>query len=185
MKLNLLLLLFIVGLTGLYTYLSDKKTTTQQGAKNIASVENKAQDFSFTTLQGDKENLSNLISNQKGQVVILHFWASWCTPCLKELPTLIDLAKNSPDNIKILAMAVQDTPAKIKNFLNKIEKDIPDNFVIGLDPDKAISDKKYGTIKLPETYIIDPQMTIFEKITGADENWADESWMNKLKQLSK
>ena len=98
---------------------------------------------------------------------------------MEELPQLIKLAKDNPDEIKILAIAVEDKPENIERFLNKISKNNKlDNFIIGLDPDKTISTTIFNTAKLPETYMLNPDLSLFEKIIGAQENW-EEIWKNQ------
>lgn len=158
---NILILLFIITMTAAWTYFSN-----EQISKNSLPSE-KVSDFKFETLKNEKYSLYDL----KGKPVFLHFWATWCAPCIEELPQLIDLAHAQPEKITIIAIAVNDKKKDIQRFLTKTQKDIPDNFIVGLDPEKAISKDLYKTIKLPETYILTPDLVLLEKITGPKDRW--------------
>lgn len=173
MKTNILILMLIILATGAWTYLSDMPSNTFQAPQEIVN------DFEFKTLRDKNSSLFDY----KDNVILLHFWATWCAPCVEELPKLLDLAKNNPEKITIIAIAVADKKQSIQRFLNKIKKSQPDNFIIGLDSDRQISKDSYGTTKLPETYIITPKFRLFEKITGADNNWDSKDWKNNLNEL--
>lgn len=136
-------------------------------------------DFNYETLTGAKGNLYD----HEGKPIILHFWATWCAPCLKELPTLLELAENQKDLI-ILAVAVNDKTAKIQHFLNKMEKPLPTNFFVIEDTDKTISENLYKTYKLPESFLIHPDLSLARKVIGAQENWNNTEWNNEINDLS-
>ena len=158
---NLLTLTFIVSAILAWTYLSNTDERTSQ--QNLQLVEN----FAFQDLNNKKHTLYDY----KDQRIILHFWATWCAPCVKELPELIDLANKHPDNLSIIAIAVADRPKEIEKFISKTGRRTADNFIIGLDPNKAISKEIYNTVKLPESYILTPSLMLKEKITGAYSSW--------------
>jgi len=70
-------------------------------------------DFSLPDLQGQPFASAQL----QGQVVVLHFWASWCLPCLKEMP-LLDKAQRASDKLRVVGIAI-DTPAEAGRYLAK------------------------------------------------------------------
>ncbi len=158
---NILTLLAIIIATALWTYFSDTKPI-----KRTSALE-KVPNFEFNDITETKHALYDF----QGRVVLLHFWATWCAPCLEELPDLIDLAQTQSEEMTVIAIAVQDKPDDIQRFLTKTKRNIPENFIVGLDPNQVISKNIYETIKLPETYIIDLQLTLSEKITGAKNDW--------------
>ena len=169
MKINIIILSCLVFSTLIWTYFSNNDMPQQQHA--VQTIPN----FTFQNLQNETIELNDF----KGTPILVHFWASWCAPCLEELPQLIKLAKDNPDDVTILAIAVEDKPADIERFLNKISKNYkPGNFIIGLDPNKAISTQIFNTVKLPETYMLNPDLSLFEKIIGAQENW-ETIWNNQ------
>ena len=158
---NLLVLALIVSAALTWTYFSNTNERTAQPKSQLVT------DFTFQDLNNKKHTLYDY----KRQQIILHFWATWCAPCVKELPELIELANKNPDSLSVIAVAVADTPKDIEQFLSKTKKRTADNFIIGLDPKKAISKQIYNTTKLPESFIITPSLTLKEKIVGAYEGW--------------
>ena len=131
----------------------------RQGESSVAGK--KADDFAME-LNGKPEHLTDL----RGKVVVLNFWASWCAPCIEETPSLIDLQKRiASRNGVILGVSVDEDPSAYEKFL----KDQHINYLTYLDPSKKIA-ADYGTSMWPETYIIDRQGVIIRKIIGP-QNW--------------
>ncbi len=170
MNKNILVLLLIIIATGMWTYSSNKKI-----AKNSLNPE-KVSNFEFQSIKNTEHSLSDF----EGQPILLHFWATWCAPCIEELPKLINLAESEPEKVTIIAIAVNDKSKDIQRFLSKTTSNIPNNFIIGLDPDKSISKDIYGTIQLPETYILTSDLILLEKIIGSKDNWDDYYGKNNL-----
>lgn len=98
----------------------------------------------------------------KHKLVVLNFWASWCPPCLKELPSLIELAGRYPEGVVVLAVLTSDQFAKARSIMGQLNP--PANFIFMHDFQN--SSKLFGTSKLPETYIIRNGYEIMEKISG-------------------
>lgn len=172
MKINFLILIALLIATASITFLSEnilpKKT-----------IEKPAINFDYKTL----DNKNNSLKNHEGKTILLHFWASWCAPCLIEFPTLVNLAKNQKDLI-VLAVAVNDKKPDIRKFLKKLNQPIPSNLEIAMDPKKEISKNLYGTTKLPETYVISSTFSITEKVVGPQKDWDDRRWNQKIQRLS-
>jgi cytochrome c biogenesis protein CcmG, thiol:disulfide interchange protein DsbE len=82
-------------------------------------------------------------------VSLVHFWASWCPPCIKETPDLQKLALDfsSRKDFSIVMVAVQDTSDKVRNLLG------PGADMVLYDPKWEVANR-YGTDKLPETYLV-------------------------------
>lgn len=173
MKINILLFFLCVALGLGWTIYHDQK---QLGTIPLKP----APEFTYKMIS----NETAALHDHKGQVTLIHFWATWCPPCLKELPTLIDLA-HSEEDLVVLAVAVNDSEDKINRFLKKIEKILPDNFIVALDADQKISKDLYGTVKLPESFLLNPAHQISRKIIGAEENWNSDLWKKKIKNASK
>ena len=159
MKINMLILAVVLTLAGLWTYLDQKKQSPNRSTPTYA-------DFELNALNGKKHTFYDY----KARITLVHFWATWCTPCLKELPELIELASRNPKKITVLAFAVADKPEEIHAFLSKANA-IPPNFIIGLDTNKNISENIFGTEELPETFILSSKLTLKDKITGAHDDW--------------
>ncbi len=127
-----------------------------------------APDFTFTDLQGRKGDLAAF----KGKIVILHFWATWCAPCVSELPKLLKTAAEMDKDIVVLAVSSDKSPADISKFLKLHTHDIAKNASIYMiwDKDRAITHDLYQTFAYPETILIDRAGMMVRKIPG-DADW--------------
>lgn len=180
MKLNLLILSLILAIATLLTLWSNKHFLTMETAVTTDHTYGPAPLFSYTALNGQKGKLED----HAGKIIMVHFWASWCAPCIIEFPDLIDLAQAEKENLVVLAVTVDENKADIEKFMAQVKKTLPDNFLIIQDAQKNISKKLYGTVKLPETFVIKPDLTITEKITGPQKSWNSRSWRKKITRLS-
>ena len=113
----------------------------------------------------------------RGQVVLLNFWATWCAPCLEEMPSLIELAQAVPQ-VKIVAVATDADPAVYSGYMSRH----PLPFLTVLDA-AQVSNVKYGTYRFPETYIIDKTGTIRRKFIGA-QDWTSPEIVGELRRLA-
>jgi len=103
-------------------------------------------DISMKTEQGEIK-----LSDFKGKVVYLDFWASWCIPCRKSFPWMIEMQKRyGNEGFKIIAVNLDEEQDKVKSFLEKI----PANFTIAYDP-KGITAKTFKLKGMPSSYLID------------------------------
>ena len=108
-----------------------------------------AQNLNLSLL--DMQNNQHNLTSYKGKVVLLNFWASWCPPCVHEIPSMVRLKKSMRDkSFEILAVNLGEEHADIASFLNKNNV----NFPVLLDPKgKAVKDWK--VFAYPSTYLID------------------------------
>ena len=124
------------------------------------------QNFDFETLDGADFALYDF----KNKPMIVHFWATWCPPCVVEFPELLTFANNNPD-IVVLAISVDKKDSQLHRFFKKNKLEIPENVLIVKDRDQKIMHEQFGTFQLPETYILSPNMVFQEKISGAYKDW--------------
>lgn len=111
-----------------------------------------APDFTLTTYDGKEYRLSDL----RGQVVIVNFWASWCIPCHDEAPALQRVHERYQDRgVVLLGVAYTDTDTNALAFMNQYSITYPN----GPDIGTRISDR-YNIVGVPETFIIDQQGNI-------------------------
>jgi cytochrome c biogenesis protein CcmG, thiol:disulfide interchange protein DsbE len=130
----------------------------RQGEASIAG--RTAEDFTFDA-NGKPRHLSDL----RGKVVVLNFWASWCGPCVEELPALNRLQHYiASRGGVILGVSVDADPAAYEKFL----KDQGLVFTTYRDPSQKI-EHDYGTSMIPETYIIDRHGRIARKVIGPQQ----------------
>lgn len=121
-----------------------------QTAFAAAKVGDRASDFSLPTLDGGKVKLSEL----KGKIVLVDFWASWCVPCRKELPALDALQKKYADAGKpvvILAVNIDKDRVNAEKLLAAIKIGA---LKILLDPDGKVAGA-YDVPTMPSSFIID------------------------------
>jgi thiol-disulfide isomerase/thioredoxin len=91
------------------------------------------------------------LASERGRVVLVHFFATWCEPCREELPALRRLvARAEPGSLAVLAIAVADVDLRVERFLQTI----PVNFPVLLDRDRAVA-KAWTIWTLPSTVILD------------------------------
>lgn len=132
----------------------------------LAVVEGKkARDFTLPDLNGGKVTLSDL----RGKVVLLNFWATWCPPCREEMPSMESLHKKyEGKDMVVLAVAIDRKGEKIvRPFIE--EKGF--TFPVLIDKKGDVSDS-YGVFAVPTTYIIGKDGTVLEKVQGAAD-WFD------------
>ena len=122
-----------------------------------------AADFTLRDLDGKLHKLSDY----RGKVVFLNFWATWCPPCRAEIPSMERL--NEVLSSKDFVMLAINTDEEVKD-LEAFVKETPHNFTVLSDADGKIQ-KLYQVFKFPETFIIDRQGRIVEHIVGA-RDWS-------------
>jgi len=110
----------------------------------------------------DSQNKVTL-SQFHGQVVVLNFWATWCAPCVEEIPSLVEMQRRmKAKGVTVLAVSVDVDEGAYKQFV----KDHNVNLMTVRDP-SGKSNGLYGTFKFPETYIIDRNGVMRRKFIGA------------------
>ncbi len=113
--------------------------------------------FKLEAMDGQILNLSDL----KGQFVILNFWATWCVPCVKEMPEFQKAHQSLNQKVKIIGINLAESKEKVDKYI----KDHHINFTILLDDYGNVS-QEYEVVHLPVTYFITPDGVIREKIFG-------------------
>ncbi|PDW03831.1 TlpA family protein disulfide reductase [Candidatus Viridilinea mediisalina] len=127
---------------------------TQRGAVTIGAV---APDFRFHFSDGTTRQLSDL----RGQPVIINFWATWCLPCIEELPAFEEVYQEAEGAFAILAINRNELPAAIARFAPSVAVSFP----LIADPTGTIGDR-YTVTSLPTTYFIDSDGNIHARHVG-------------------
>lgn len=141
-------------------------------APHVGSV---APDFSLNDLTGKSVHLSEL----RGKVVLLNFWATWCPPCQEEVPALSRLnAAMTGQGFRMLTVSIDDGGSKaVESFFRKTGYRLPTL----LDSSGTVG-KMYGITGVPETFILDRHGVIRKKVVGP-LTWDDPSVINYLAEL--
>lgn len=149
----LLLFFLSIGLAGCY-----------HGSKP-SSIGKAAPDF--TVADSDRKVT---LSQLRGKIVVLNFWATWCPPCVEEMPSLVQMQKMMlPKGVVVLAVSVDDDADAYHNFLKEHGIDLLTVRDPGQQDDKGVVANvasSYGTFKFPETYIIDRDGVVQRKFIG-------------------
>lgn len=188
------LLYIILGVILVYIVMDFiTKEVTDRSKSNevqeISSVQNKggndssvdlsqiqyAADFELTTLDGDEIKLSEL----RGKKVIVNFWATWCPPCIEEMPDLQSFyEKNKDNNIEILAVNLtnlDDGEEAVRSFVTEYGLTFP----VPLDAEGEVG-TSYGVFTIPTSYILDEEGRIFQKVVGAMDEQMMEDMINSI-----
>jgi peroxiredoxin len=116
------------------------------------------------------------LASYRGKVVLLNFWASWCAPCIEELPSLLKLHHDDP-NLVVLAVSVDKDPEAYSRFIRNRHVDL----ITVRDPNETAA-SLYHTSMWPETYLIDRNGVIQRKFVGATD-WSDPEIRTYLRSL--
>jgi thiol-disulfide isomerase/thioredoxin len=116
------------------------------------------------------------LSKLRGRIVVLNLWATFCAPCIEELPSLLALQRQMPD-VAVVAVSMDTDPDIYQRFLVQHHVDV----LTVRDEDQRVN-ALYGTVQIPETYIIDRQGVLRRKFIGA-QNWTSPEITGYLSKL--
>lgn len=116
------------------------------------------------------------LASYRGRVVLLSFWATWCAPCVEEMPSLLELHHEQP-GLAIVAVSVDEDPEAYHRFLARYHVDL----ITVRDPAEKAA-HLYHSEMWPETYVIDRQGVIRRKFIGA-QDWTGPEIGAYLKSL--
>jgi peroxiredoxin len=168
---TVLLVLLLIGRVGM--------VHAQVGSLRLTDFDPRipAPDFAATSLSGETLSLLSL----RGRHVLVNFWATWCPPCLEEMPSLEALAQQFESHeLTVVAISSDEGgAATVAPFIEKLQLTFP----ILLDPDTKVAGS-YGAKNLPMTVLIDPQGRVTAAALGA-RDWGSSRAVEQLRQRMK
>ena len=142
--------------------------------EKITEVGDTAPNFTLTADDGKRVTRSEF----GGKLLVLNFWATWCGPCIEELPSLNEFQKQlAPSGVVVLGVSVDRNERPYRQFLKRVNV----GFRTARDPEAEIS-SSYGTFKYPETYVIDRDGKVVQKHIGP-RNWMDPKLLSDIRSM--
>jgi cytochrome c biogenesis protein CcmG/thiol:disulfide interchange protein DsbE len=142
--------------------------------EEVIEVGDAAPEFSIVADGGRTISLPNF----GGRLLVLNFWATWCPPCVSEMPSLSQFQKDfAAAGVVVLGVSVDRNERAYRRLIEQQKV----AFLTARDPEARIS-SRYGTFKYPETYLIDRNGKVVQKIIGP-ANWTDAGMINQVKAL--
>lgn len=157
----LVALTMVVAMLGLLAYAllkpDDDGEKIADGGYVVYERPEEARDFELTTFDGEAFKLSE----QRGSVLVLNFWASWCEPCKEEMPLLVNADGALGDDVQLVGINAQDSESSARDFIAEYRAE----YAMLRSGDGVAID--YGVTAFPETYVIDREGRIVAYFPGA------------------
>ena len=148
----------IVALCLLGIYVAGRRASSKPKA---SASGNSAPDFTLTDIDGKKLSLSDY----KGKVVLLDFWATWCTPCGEEIPHFVEMQqKYGSQGFQVVGISMDDDAKPVRDFYQKYKM----NYPVAVGDDK-LAQNFGGVMGLPVNIVIDREGRIVTKYLGATD----------------
>lgn len=165
-------------LIGVVAYMVSTNTSrTPREVVQPVVAGNLAPAFQLEDTNGNQVSLSDL----RGKVVLVNFWATWCPPCIEEMPSMETLNK-AMAGYDFVMLAI-NTEENGRNTVADFLKKTPYTFPVLYD-DKGVVQKRYGVFKFPESFIVGKDGIVAEKIIGPLD-WSHTNTITYLKNLAR
>jgi len=171
----LILLVFAILVIGVGIGLMEKKPAPQKPAKT-GLVGQQAPDINLPLVGGGEVNLSDL----RGKIVMVNFWATWCPPCKAEMPSMERLYSRFKNNgFELLAVNAEvDGLEVLPEFLQKHKHTFP----VPVDTEGEVQ-AAYGVFRFPESFVVGRDGIILEHVIGG-RDWSDRQTIEHFADLT-
>lgn len=135
----------------------------------------KAPGFSLPDFKNQERSSKEFL----GSVHLVHFWASWCDPCVEEVPDLLELAKKTKDSsFKIIAISLDKSWQEAQKIIHPDQ--LPSNVISLLDTSAKVP-AEFGSYQYPESYLVGAQGEVLMKWVGP-QKWNNDKLIEALKK---
>ena len=154
---------FVVSLSVFPLLPRDERTLNAVGAVDGLLENRPAPDFSLRTFAGETVRLADY----QGELIYLNFWAEFCDTCRTEMPSLQAFAQEFSHSVSVVTIAIDDNSTLAQEYLARA---FPNghNFDVLLDPG-GVTARWYGTVAVPETYVITTEGAILARLVGPQD----------------
>lgn len=140
------------------------------------SISKPANQITLQTLEGTPVTLSSIT----GKPLVLNVWSTWCTPCVKELPSLVALAKEKQKNLSVRLVSFDHTTETIHAFLK--QHNIPPEIVLWDPNGKILRAAPLHTMHLPTTYLLDKSLVVKDVKLG-EHDWNSPQMLEHIQKI--
>ncbi|MNL38492.1 Thiol-disulfide oxidoreductase ResA [compost metagenome] len=176
----IVVILGVLGVWAFETFMMPRVTSTggSSATKTLVQMEKEGvPNFSYKDFSGQELELKSLT----GKVVILNFWASWCAPCVEEVPSLIKLVKEFKGEVQLIAVSGDSRKEDIEVFLKSFPELKHVDIKIVWDEDRSLM-KKFDVTRLPESLVLGKDQKVVKKLVGSID-WYNKDSIEYMKQL--
>lgn len=165
---RILIIISVLVITIAYAYYQKRvlESNLDLTVSDTESILKTLPQANFKSLEGKELSTSSF----KTDLLVIHFWGTWCAPCEAELPELLGFIKefNPNSNVKFLLVAVSDEVVKVKKQIKSLANSEQVRIEWLIDNDNVHRDI-FGTTKVPETYVFSSDNALLRKFSGPQE----------------
>ena len=159
-------------LLALFVILLSARCTPKEG--KIMGYGDRAPGFSLQALDGKTVSLADF----RGKVILVHFWATWCPPCVEEMPALERLRHSlDSERFALLTVSADEDRSQVESYRDRLKLSLP----ILLDPSHEVS-RAYQTYRYPESFLLDREGKVVSRFVGPRE-WDSEIYVDRIREL--
>jgi cytochrome c biogenesis protein CcmG, thiol:disulfide interchange protein DsbE len=181
---RILVITLLVAATVVYSVYQKRTLEGQlQNDSRTGLILKSMPDVSFETLDGEPISLKSHFIDQQAQLLVVHFWGTWCAPCEAELPELLAFMKHYSDRpaIKFILVAVNDEVHKVRKHIKSMPVPAEAQITWLIDNQHVYRDQ-FGTTRVPETYVFSAGQETLRKFVGPQE-WNKPMFFRILDEL--
>lgn len=179
--LKALLVIIIIATVGTWAFKTYYVSKLQEAPGTITSLEGMERDGAPNFVAKDFAGSSFELKELSGKVVILNFWASWCAPCIEEVPSLIKLVKEFKGDVELIAVSGDSSKEDIDVFLKSFPELRGANIRVVWDEDRSLM-KQFQVSRLPESLVLNREQKLAKKLVGSID-WYNQDSISYMKSL--